>query len=95
MIDETAEPSESDPWAYGEAKQAVVVKRPDGKWSASVFWEVAHSSVGGNADIKAALNIRALGTGAAGPEGAFASVGAGPAGARLSRDKAVHPRVEL
>ena len=30
----------SDPWAYGQAKQAVVVKRPDGKWYVSVFWEV-------------------------------------------------------
>ena len=29
-----------DPWAYGEAKQAVVVKRPDGKWYVSVFWEI-------------------------------------------------------
>lgn len=29
-----------DPWAYGEAKQAVVVKRPDGKWYVSVFWKV-------------------------------------------------------
>ena len=29
-----------DPWAFGEAKQAVVVKRPDGKWYVSVFWEV-------------------------------------------------------
>ena len=29
-----------DPWAYGKAKQAVVVKRPDGKWYASVFWAV-------------------------------------------------------
>ena len=29
-----------DPWAYGKAKQAVVVKRPNGKWYASVSWEV-------------------------------------------------------
>ena len=29
-----------DPWAHGKAKQAVVVKRPDGKWYVSVFWEV-------------------------------------------------------
>ena len=29
-----------DPWAYGEAKQAVVVKRPDGKWYVSVFWKI-------------------------------------------------------
>ncbi len=29
-----------DPWAYGHAKQAVVVKRPDGKWYVAVFWEV-------------------------------------------------------
>lgn len=29
-----------DPWAFGEAKQAVVAKRPDGKWYVSVFWEV-------------------------------------------------------
>ena len=29
-----------DPWAHGEAKQAVVVKRLDGKWEVSVFWEV-------------------------------------------------------
>jgi len=29
-----------DPWAYGEAKQAVVVKRPNGKWYTSVFWEI-------------------------------------------------------
>ncbi len=29
-----------DPWAYGKAKQAVVVKHPNGKWYVSVFWEV-------------------------------------------------------
>ena len=29
-----------DPWAFGKAKQAVVVKRPDGKWFVSVFWEI-------------------------------------------------------
>ena len=29
-----------DPWAHGEAKQAVVVKHPNGKWYVSVFWEV-------------------------------------------------------
>ena len=29
-----------DPWAHGEAKQAVVAKHPDGKWYVSVFWEV-------------------------------------------------------
>ena len=29
-----------DPWAYGKPKQAVVVKRPNGKWYVSVFWEV-------------------------------------------------------
>lgn len=34
-----------DPWAYGEAKQAVVVKRPDGKWEVSVFWEVPDAKV--------------------------------------------------
>ena len=29
-----------DPWAHGKAKQAVVVKRPNGKWYVSVFWEI-------------------------------------------------------
>ena len=29
-----------DPWAHGKAKQAVVVKPPNGKWYVSVFWEV-------------------------------------------------------
>ena len=29
-----------DPWAYGEVKQAVVVKHPNGKWYVSVFREV-------------------------------------------------------
>ena len=29
-----------DPWAYGKAKQAVVVKHPNGKWYVSVFWEI-------------------------------------------------------
>ena len=38
----------------------------------------------GNADINAAFNILALGTGAAGQGGAFASVRAGPSGAVLS-----------
>ncbi len=28
------------PWAYGKAKQAVVTKRPNGKWYVSVFWEI-------------------------------------------------------
>ena len=30
-----------DPWAHGKAKQAVVVKQPNGKWYVSVFWEVS------------------------------------------------------
>ncbi len=29
-----------DPWAHGKAKQAVVVKPPNGKWYVSLFWEV-------------------------------------------------------
>ena len=40
----------------------------------------------GNADINAAFNILALGTGAAGQGGAFASVGVGPSGRALSSD---------
>ena len=31
---------DGDPWAHGKAKQAVVVKHPNGKWYVSVFWEV-------------------------------------------------------
>ena len=40
----------------------------------------------GNADINAAFNILALGTGAAGQGGAFASVRAGPSDPVLSSD---------
>ena len=37
-----------DPWAYGKAKQAVVVKHPNGKWYASVFWEVPDAELEDN-----------------------------------------------
>ena len=37
-----------DPWAHGEAKQAVVVKSPHGKWYASVFWEVPDAAPADN-----------------------------------------------
>ena len=37
-----------DPWAYGEAKQAVVVKHPNGKWYVSVFWEVLDAELEDN-----------------------------------------------
>ena len=37
-----------DPWAYGKAKQAVVVKHPNGKWYVSVFWEVPDAELEDN-----------------------------------------------
>lgn len=37
-----------DPWAHGEAKQAVVVKHPSGKWYVSVFWEVPDAGLEDN-----------------------------------------------
>ncbi|MCY3853630.1 MAG: transposase [Gammaproteobacteria bacterium] len=49
-------------------------------------FECVSCGYAGNADINAAFNILALGTGAAGQGGAFASVRAGPSGAGLSRD---------
>ena len=42
-----------DPWAFGEAKQAVVVKRSNGKWYVSVFWEIP--------DVELEDNGRAVG----------------------------------
>ena len=37
-----------DPWAHGEAKQAVVVKHPNGKWYVSVFWEIPDAELEDN-----------------------------------------------
>ena len=39
-----------DPWAHGEAKQAVVVKHPNGKWYVSVFWEVPDAELEDNGE---------------------------------------------
>ena len=39
-----------DPWAYGKAKQAVVVKSPNGKWYVSVFWEVPDAELADNGE---------------------------------------------
>ena len=49
-------------------------------------FECVSCGYAGNADINAAFNILALGTGAAEQGGAFASVRAGLSGAGLSRD---------
>ena len=39
-----------DPWAHGEAKQAVVVKHPNGKWYVSVFWEIPDAELKDNGE---------------------------------------------
>ncbi len=49
-------------------------------------FECVSCGYAGNADINAAFNVLALGTGAAGQGGAFASVRAGPSGRALSSD---------
>ncbi len=40
-----------DPWAYGKAKQAVVVKHPNGKWYVSVFWKVPEAKSEDNGKV--------------------------------------------
>jgi len=40
-----------DPWAFGEAKQAVIVKRPDGRWYVSVFWEIPDVELENNGQV--------------------------------------------